>query len=822
MPRKRPAVVDLKQTASHTQQSRPQPTPHTAPIPTHSWVDFIETDLDFDLDLDGLDTGTKASESPSQPVLSQPEYHHPRFLSTDPLELFLPVEEYHQLELQNRSLAANPIRFVPDTQRDFPVLYQQPEPAYPWWEGVEQWIDRISSGWSLADISLPEVRFPEIEFPEITLPRLSWDASLKPALAAFASLVILSNLVLPTLSLANRGVRVKDNVSLQVAAAERLVRADGEEGLFVVAQHLEDVSAGLAHASEDISGLQGNLSLITRYIPGLSLGYRIERLTRNSAEFSLLSAELLQAIEPFSANQVNPFDAESEKSLTQSVKDIQEVTRRMYPVIDAIERDIQAIPARLVPGSVRTDLEFVQNVLPVTLSLMDELDQAMDLFLTFVGYDFGRRYLFVFQNNQELRATGGFIGSYGLMNIDQGVVESLDIEEIYRPDGQLTRFIQPPKPLQELTPRWFLRDSNWFADFPTSADRMMAFYEKTGGPTPDGVISLTPTVIERLLRITGPIEMDGYDTIVNADNFVRVTQYQTSEAYDLEENRPKQFIDDLAPELISRLLSAGQEQFPQVLESLLSSLQERHLMVYFLDNDIQQRVEDLNIGGHLYQTEKDYLQINHSNIGGFKTDGVIEDDITINTQIAQDGRVTNTVTVKRQHKGGETEFEWWNKPHINYMRLYVPKGATLIGSTGFEPRKQPFEWEENISSYDRDPVLRAVEQTEQVHSEWNIIQSVESGKTVFAGWKSTAPQDTSEISITYELPFTVTQDSLYTSLHQKQAGVIGGRFRHSVNVPPQWRIDWTESSQDLDQPTPYSVQYEGVMRQDQYLGLRLR
>ncbi len=143
MPRKRPVVVDLKQTSPLSQQSRPQPTPHIAPIPTHSWVDFIDdTSIDFELDLEGEDVIHQDSNKQRE--------HTPRFLSTDPLEFFLPIEEYQHLEFHNLTLSDNPVRFVPDTHREFPVLYQKPEAESPWWEGVGQWIDRITSGWSLA------------------------------------------------------------------------------------------------------------------------------------------------------------------------------------------------------------------------------------------------------------------------------------------------------------------------------------------------------------------------------------------------------------------------------------------------------------------------------------------------------------------------------------------------------------------------------------------------------------------------------------------------------------------------------------------------
>ena len=57
-----------------------------------------------------------------------------------------------------------------------------------------------------------------------------------------------------------------------------------------------------------------------------------------------------------------------------------------------------------------------------------------------------------------------------------------------------------------IAPQWYFWDANWWADWPTSANKLMWFYEKSNGPTVDGVVSFTPTVMEELLKIIGPIE----------------------------------------------------------------------------------------------------------------------------------------------------------------------------------------------------------------------------------------------------------------------------------------------------------------------------
>jgi hypothetical protein len=127
--------------------------------------------------------------------------------------------------------------------------------------------------------------------------------------------------------------------------------------------------------------------------------------------------------------------------------------------------------------------------------------------LELLGSRQDRQYLVMFQNNRELRPTGGFIGSFALVDVSRGEVRKVLVDTIYNPDGQLKDFLIPPVPLQKITDRWFARDANWFADFRTSASKVAHLFERSGGPTVDGVLAITPVLLEDLLRLTGPISM---------------------------------------------------------------------------------------------------------------------------------------------------------------------------------------------------------------------------------------------------------------------------------------------------------------------------
>ena len=59
------------------------------------------------------------------------------------------------------------------------------------------------------------------------------------------------------------------------------------------------------------------------------------------------------------------------------------------------------------------------------------------------------KYIVLLQNNRELRATGGFVGSYVRVIWDMGKLVDLGVQDIYVPDGKLVGHVEPPYPVQE-------------------------------------------------------------------------------------------------------------------------------------------------------------------------------------------------------------------------------------------------------------------------------------------------------------------------------------------------------------------------------------
>ncbi|MCK5332352.1 DUF4012 domain-containing protein [Candidatus Parcubacteria bacterium] len=490
--------------------------------------------------------------------------------------------------------------------------------------------------------------------------------------------------------------------------------------------------------------------------------------------------------------------------------------------------DINSINIDYIPAEMRNKIELAQKELPILADNLENLSEDFETLTEIIGNKRPQKYLLLFQNNSEMRATGGFIGSYGILDMENGKVENIFIDGIFNPDGQLKEKIVPPMPIQKISANWSMHDANWFADFPTSAQKVASFYEKTGGPTVDGVISFTPTVIEKILKITGPVRMDEYDIIINAENFLSLSQMQVEELYDRQENRPKKFLADLMPVIFEKMINSEEMNKKEKIQRYLDfinvveeSLKEKHIMFYHRDSEIENMIIKRGWGGQMLNSSGNYLSVVNSNINGYKTDAVVEETIDHLTEIFEDGSIVNTVKVTRVHKGGQSEYDWYNRVNSDYLRVYVPLGSILLEASGHTA--QEYEPPMNYDNFRIDEDVKNVEDTIKIDPDSGTQIFTESGKTVFGNWVYVSPGEKVEVIYKYKLPYQIDFDSFtkpadrYSLLIQKQSGSRGSNFSGTIKVPDRWKILW--ESADLITQDQKESYFESKLTTDRFYGV---
>ena len=129
--------------------------------------------------------------------------------------------------------------------------------------------------------------------------------------------------------------------------------------------------------------------------------------------------------------------------------------------------------------------------------LLDEAISATGFLRSFLGLDGARTYLLIGQNQNEIRATGGFIGIAVQVTVDRGQLTELVYQNSTTVDR--TPLIDNPEPPEGLF--WYLwmgrllfRDANWNPHFPSSAAKVADLYSLGMGVHVDGVITRNTAV----------------------------------------------------------------------------------------------------------------------------------------------------------------------------------------------------------------------------------------------------------------------------------------------------------------------------------------
>ena len=425
---------------------------------------------------------------------------------------------------------------------------------------------------------------------------------------------------------------------------------------------------------------------------------------------------------------------------------------------------IQGISLKDLPPEHQENFSKVKTALPELEKGLGDLYLINSALLKLLGHDQWQRYLIMFANNNELRGSGGFLGSFALADIDRGKIKKMEIPAggTYDLQGQLIPRVISPEPLHLINPRWEFQDANWWPDYPTSAKKIQWFYENAGGPTTDGVILMTASLMSELLAVLGPIELSQFNTVVSQANFVEETQKIIRLERDKESTQPKQILADLGPQILERLFSVTGSDFLDLLDVLKRGLNEKQLLLYFTDPELEKIVLSFDWGGKIKETEGDYLSVVESNIAGGKTDEVIEDTIEHQAEIEADGSVVDTVKLTRTHQGPTDQNPFTGVQNNSYVRFYVPGGSTLVEAVGFaKPDEKYFDQPDESLKNDLDLISVETNKVYDQPSGTDIYW--EEGKTVFGNWLSLKPGETKTVTVKYRLPFKIAPNSLLVS-----------------------------------------------------------
>lgn len=347
------------------------------------------------------------------------------------------------------------------------------------------------------------------------------------------------------------------------------------------------------------------------------------------------------------------------------------------------------------------------------------------------------RLLVLSQDTMELRPTGGFIGSFGVLRIAGGSVE-LERYESYEALPPASPPLNTPDDLAAaLEYPWNLANANWWPDFPTSARAARELFLRQGGGEVDGVMALTEQTMARLIGVLEPVKLPSYPDPVVEDRFGPRVLWEVELKRPRDEPR-KKFLAELADAVLGRLLGAG-DRAPEILDAIAASAGSGDLQLWFADPARQAVVEGTVVAGTLPRTNGDFLLLSEANMSANKANADLVKDVDYTVRRDVEGRLRARLRIVYRNNGEPSPV---NPYYHGWLKVYVPRGARPLAGTAVQRRQA------DDGPYD-----------------------------VFFTTVYVAPKGTAEVRIDYLLPDRVLDDGEYRLTWLRQAGTPADHLR---------------------------------------------
>ncbi|PJE63929.1 hypothetical protein COU89_00635 [Candidatus Roizmanbacteria bacterium CG10_big_fil_rev_8_21_14_0_10_45_7] len=305
-----------------------------------------------------------------------------------------------------------------------------------------------------------------------------------------------------------------------------------------------------------------------------------------------------------------------------------------------------------------------------------------------LGYDHPTSYLILLQNDAEMRANGGFFGSYAVATLDQGKL-NLRFQDIYVPDGQLgPGHVNAPKPIDEAFGKGglYLRDTDWDPDFVNASKTIRWFFDKGGEIKPDVMLTVSLTTIKNILHVIGPITIPDYDMILTEENIFNLLQAKIETDFFPGSTQKKDILTNVGQVFWTKIKYLALPTKIKVANILWDELLHKNILVNTINPQLQTKLEQNQIAGKLTfpscqnganECLLDVFLSVETNLGANKANCCTKTRTT-HTIYPNSKTIKHDIKIvyinNSSHENPKLP-SFFGGNYIDYVRLYIPKSA---------------------------------------------------------------------------------------------------------------------------------------------------
>lgn len=356
----------------------------------------------------------------------------------------------------------------------------------------------------------------------------------------------------------------------------------------------------------------------------------------------------------------------------------------------------------------------IESQKTIALTQLEKAESYLDLILTnydqileLLGHNERKRYLVVFQNSDEIRPTGGFMGSMALVEIFRGRIQLFQTKDVYAIEWDLKSAdyerLPAPKGINELTENFGLRDANYYANLKDSSNAINFFMQEAGIEL-DGIAYINQNSLIHLLEAVGSVYFPELETEINAENFSRVMSLMV-ESKNFQEGTlwsPKQILFDFMQVFLRHVQDDG--GYVQMAISLLHDMEKREIMFWSFDPENTTFLSELWVAWTIdYNQSLDMLYPVYTSLSGNKSDRYMTRsyqqsvsktetcDFLVNSKIISEHHMPEQEQQEIQTMIQKFALEGENLLEIQgaaknrqYVRVLLPKGAQVVPEYGMD------------------------------------------------------------------------------------------------------------------------------------------
>ncbi|MBM7518704.1 DUF4012 domain-containing protein [Nocardioides nitrophenolicus] len=283
----------------------------------------------------------------------------------------------------------------------------------------------------------------------------------------------------------------------------------------------------------------------------------------------------------------------------QAVADVAEPVHQARVAFGSADDDLAQVDPSGFVGRLEQRFRRFRDQVSRASDALASAETAARVLPAMLGDQGARRHLVVFENNAEIRSTGGLAGAVSSVEATDGVLR-LGRQVA---GAALGKTAEPVLPLTaaedalygDVLGTYFV-NATMTPDVPRAADLLRARWEQRfpGRPV-DGVVLLDAVGIGYLLEATGPVVVDGIE--ITGDNAVEQLLHATYLRVP-DPAAQDAFFAAVAAATFDRF-TAGADDPTAILRALARAVRERRVFVHSFDAAVQQQLAGTTIAGEL-------------------------------------------------------------------------------------------------------------------------------------------------------------------------------------------------------------------------------